>query len=196
MKKSPLRLLILILAGFLVLLIALKIQYPQKQPSLPVIFNVTDFELTDSTDHPFASTQLKGKVWVAHFFFTSCSGMCPITTNKLAALYRSYKIDKRVAFVSISVNPANDTPAVLTQYALRYNADPQQWHFLTGPDSKIQDISEKVFKVGTVDEPVFHSGYFILVDKQGRVRGYYDGMDNKGTPQLFRDIAFLLKEKS
>ncbi|MCB9771811.1 MAG: SCO family protein [Candidatus Omnitrophica bacterium] len=196
MNKSLSKIAVIILAGFVGLALLLNFLNKKQTPPLPVISKLSSFELTDSSNQPFGTKQLQGKIWVAHFLFTTCSGMCPITTGKLASLYRSYKLDKRVEFVSISVNPDNDTSEVLSEFAKKYQADTTQWHFLTGPIEKIQEVSEKILKVGTVDEPVFHSGYFVLIDRHGQIRGYYDGMDQKGTPQLFKDIAVLLKEKS
>lgn len=196
MNKSLSKIVVIVLASCVSLALLLNFLNKKQTPALPVISQLSSFELTDSKNQPFGTKQLQGKVWVAHFFFTTCSGMCPITTGKLASVYRSYNLDKRVEFVSITVNPDNDTSEILTEFANKYQADTSQWHFLTGPIEKIQEISEKILKVGTVDEPVFHSGYFVLIDRHGQIRGYYDGMDKKGTPQLFRDIAVLLREKS
>lgn len=112
----------------------------------------------------------------------------------MASVYRSYQLDNRVHFVSITVNPDNDTPEVLTKYAKRYKADPRRWHFLTGPIDKIQTISIESLHIGSKEEPVFHNTYFVLVDAEGWVRGYYDGMSQKGTKKIFKDIATLLKE--
>lgn len=162
---------------------------------LPKISKVTSFELTDSNNQTFDSDQLNGKVWIADFFFTTCSGVCPVLSKNMASLYRSYNLNKKVHFVSITVNPDNDTPQVLAKYAQRYQANPHQWHFLTGPIETIQDISINNLKIGNKEEPVFHSEYFVLVDGQGWIRGYYHGMSKEGTKGIFKDIARVLKEK-
>lgn len=187
---------ILLFFVFPTIILFLFIFSQKQQTALPVISQLKDFELIDSTNRSFNSSQLKGKVWVAQFFFTTCGGICPMITKKMGDLYRSYKLDKRVEFVSITVNPDNDNPEVLTRYLKQHDADPQQWHFLTGPRTAIQDLSAQNFKVGSVEEPVFHSGHFILIDQHGWIRGYYDGTDEEGTKRLFKDIAVLLKEKS
>ena len=137
---------------------------------------------------------LKGKIWVADFIFTTCGGICPTMTANMAKIYRAYERND-LYFVSISVNPDNDTPAVLKNYAQKFHADSRQWFFLTGPMVEIQRLAVESFKLGKIDEPVFHSSYFTLVDKQGRIRGYYDGLDKDKLIQLNKDITFLLLEK-
>ncbi len=161
--------------------------------ALPKITQVTDFELTDSQNKIFNTTALKGKIWVAKLFFTTCASVCPVLSGNMASVYRSYELDNRVHFVSITVNPDTDTPEVLAQYAKRYKADPKRWHFLTGQIETIQKIAIERLKIGNKDEPVFHSSHFVLVDADGWIRGYYDGMGKEGTQRIFKDIAALLK---
>ncbi|MCB9757797.1 MAG: SCO family protein [Candidatus Omnitrophica bacterium] len=162
---------------------------------LPRLTKITSFKLTDSRNQTFDTKELSGQVWVADLFFTTCASVCPVLSKNMASLYRSYNLDKKVRFVSISVNPDNDTPEVLAKYAQQYQADPDQWHFLTGSIETIQDISVNQLKIGNKEEPVFHSPYFVLIDAQGWIRGYYDGMTAEGTKKIFKDIARVLKEK-
>jgi protein SCO1/2 len=162
---------------------------------LPRLTRITPFELTDSRNQTFDTKELSGHVWVADLFFTTCSSVCPVLSKNMASLYRSYKLNKKVHFLSITVNPDTDTPEILAQYAKKYNADPNRWHFLTGPIETIQDISVNKLKIGNKEEPVFHSQYFVLIDAQGWIRGYYDGMTGEGTKKIFKDIARVLKEK-
>ena len=154
-----------------------------------------DFVLTDSNGDEFSSQKLQGKVWVADFIFTTCGNICPIMTQNMAQLYRSYKLMNDVSWVSISVNPETDTPEVLQNYAKKFDANPKQWHFLTGTRDNITDITVKGFKMGSVDEPVFHSGKFVLVDRHMRVRGYYEGTEDADITKLFKDLAKLLQER-
>ncbi len=116
-------------------------------------------------------------------------------TTHMASLHRSYMMVDDVRLVSISVNPDNDTPEVLAKYAKKFNANTQKWYFLTGSLSDIQKIAVKSFKLGQIDEPVFHSSFFSLVDRKGRIRGYYDSADKKNIERLFKDIARLVEEK-
>jgi len=163
---------------------------------LPVLGQITDFQLTDSDEQVFDSKSLSGKVWVADFIFTTCASVCPIMSRHMASLHRSYLLEPDTAFVSISVNPENDTPDVLNEYAGRYSADTKHWHFLTGPRERIKDIAVNSFKVGSAEEPVFHSTYMILVDGSGAIRGYYEGTQKSDIQKLFKDIAVLLRRQN
>jgi protein SCO1 len=166
-----------------------------KDQRLPVLGEVKDFKLQGTEGKAVTLTDLKGKVWVADFMFTTCSGICPTMTKNLASLHRSYALEKDVYMVSISVNPDTDTPDVLKTYAKKHKADTAKWLFLTGPSDDIKKIAVGSFKLGAIDEPVFHSSYFTLVDRSARIRGYYDGTDTEGVRKLFKDIAKLKKEK-
>jgi protein SCO1 len=165
-----------------------------KSQKLPVLGQIQDFSLTDVNNKTVTPADLKGKVWVAKFFFTTCGGICPTMSKNLAALHRSYVLEKDVRMVSISVNPDTDTPEVLKQYAKKFNADTDQWIFLTGPIADIQKLAVESFKLGSIEEPVFHSPHLTLVDREGHIRGYYDGTETKAVSQLFKDIARLRKE--
>lgn len=168
----------------------------RRSSPLPRLNQVGAFTLTDSQNKIFKSEQVSGKVWVAQFFFTTCPGICPKITGSMASLYRSYSLDPRVHFLSITVNPDNDTPEVLAEFSKRFKVDTQRWHFLTGPNADIQDVGINKLKVGNTEEPVFHSAYFVLVDGEGWIRGYYDGLEPKAVRKLFKDIAQVLKEKN
>ena len=163
--------------------------------ALPVLGQVADFHLYDTESREFGLTQLKGKVWVADFIFTTCSGICPVMTKNMAALHRSFLLVDGVEMVSITVNPENDSPGVLAAYAKRYHADLKKWHFLTGARAEIQKLAVHSFKIGSVKEPVFHSDRFVLVDRQGRIRGYYEGTEDKRIGGLFKDIVTVTKEE-
>lgn len=162
---------------------------------LPVYGKVEDFRLMDTNGREFTLINLKNKVWVVDFIFTTCSGICPLMTKNLAALYRSFAPIEAVAMVSISVNPENDSPEVLANFARKYHADTDQWHFLTGSRKEIQELAVGSFKVRSVDEPIFHSDRFVLVDREGNIRGYYDGTEQKSINTLYKDIVALIKEK-
>ncbi len=162
---------------------------------LPVIGQIADFHLLNSDGKTVSLKDLKGKVWVADFIFTTCGGICPTMTANMAKVHRSYVLVDEVRLVSISVNPENDTPQVLKAYAKKFKANTDRWLFLTGPLADIQKLVVGSFKMGKIDEPVFHSSYFTLVDREGRIRGYYDGMDKEKIARLFKDIAVVLREK-
>jgi len=163
--------------------------------SLPILGLVDDFLLYDTQAKEFHLRHLKDKIFVTDFIFTTCSGICPTLSQNMVNLYRAYQNNDNVRFVSISVNPEYDSPQILADYARRYNADTTKWHFLTGAREKIQSLAVHSFKIGSIEEPIFHSGYFVLVDRKAQIRGYYDGTKPYETTKLIQDIALLLKEK-
>jgi protein SCO1/2 len=145
------------------------------------------FTLTDQRGQPFGTRELAGKVWVADFIFTSCQEACPLLSQKMAEVgRRARKLGPDFHLVSISVDPARDTPARLAEYGARYGANPIAWSFLTGPAEAIEAAVEGGFKVGMGKEKVsvpgddtqdfwqiFHGENLVLVDRQLRIRGYF-----------------------
>jgi len=170
-------------------------QQAVQKPAIPILGQVGDFQLVDSQGKAFDSKELKGKVWVLDFVFTTCGSICPVMTKNMASLHRSYRLLNDVAMVSISVNPEYDTPSVLAQFAKKYDADTNRWYFLTGPRKDIEDLAIKNFKVGSAEESIFHSSYFILVDRYSNIRGYYDGTETNAVQKLFKDVFRVLKEQ-
>ena len=166
---------------------------PPAQPKpLPTLSQVPAFELIDAMAHPFGRDQLNDTVWVATFFFTTCPTLCPIMMESMASVATTYKEQPDVHFVAITVNPEYDSPAILTAHAASYGADPQQWHFLTGTLAAIQELSLNGLKIGTKEDPINHSSYFVLVDQTHHIRGYYDGQDEAAVQRLTGDIRRLL----
>jgi protein SCO1 len=162
---------------------------------LPILFDAPSFTLTDQDGKPFSSDQLRGKVWVADFIFTTCPGLCPLMTQSLAQ-FQKQTPGSPVQMVSFSVDPEHDTPAILKAYAQETKADETRWHFLTGKRPQIWEISKAMkLAVGPDDKnQIFHSSHFLLVDSNGKVRGIYDtegaGFDPK---KLAADAETLLK---
>lgn len=128
--------------------------------------------------------------------FTSCAGTCPVLTKNMAELQESFADRGELHFVSVTVDPETDTPEVLERYASKYSADTSRWHFLTGSLEDIHELAVKGFKVGSVDEPIFHSNRFILVDEDGSIRGYYTGTENLEMLRLRGDIDSVLEEQA
>lgn len=162
-----------------------------KAINLPVLNEVADFSLIDTEGKIFTKENLKNKVWVASFIFTTCSDICPIMSKNMASLFRSFELLDDVEFISVTVNPENDSPEVLKEYAKRYQAKAGKWHFLTGDRKDIKELVVGSFKMGDIKEPVFHSPKFVLVDKKGYIRGYYDGTNNDELRELFKAIPSL-----
>jgi len=166
-----------------------------KQTELPVLGQVADFSLFDEQGRRFSLKDLEGKIWTANFFFTTCGDICPIMTKNMAALQRSFNIIEDINHVSITVNPEFDTSDRLKKYAQKFKANHSKWHFLTGTRKQIREVVLKSFKLGSIEEPVFHSPKFALIDRQGFIRGYYDGVQAGEVSQLFKDMSLLLREK-
>lgn len=192
MKRSAFIGLSLIPVGLILLLSIFAKERLLGAKELPVLGPAPQFELTNTESQTFSSDTLKGKVWVADFVFTTCAGPCPVMTENLAWIHRSYLLEKEVALVTVTVNPDYDSPKVLKEYAAKHQADTASWHFLTGTKEAIHDLAHKGFKLGDPENPVFHSPHMALVDAQGQIRGYYNGTDDKEIKRLFKDIARLL----
>ena len=167
---------------------------------LPAVADVPEFSLVERSDRAVTKADLLGKVWLADFVFTSCAGPCPEMTLRMKSLQRSLEgAGDDVKLVSFSIDPEFDTPAVLRRYADRYGADPQRWWFLTGPS---RDEMHALVKEGflqavtqTGDSVRYvHSTRFVLVDRKGRIRAWYDGLEAESKPQILHDIQRLLSE--
>lgn len=167
---------------------------PAESDALPVLYPLPDFSLTSDKNAPLAKSDLKGKVWIADFIFTSCAGPCPAMTRSMADVAERLALYPEVQFVSVSVDPDTDTPDVLSAYGEKFGADPARWHFLTGEMDAIQTLAVEGFKIGSVDDPVIHSTKFCLVDKAGQIRGYYTGTDEAELNELVEAVHQLMKE--
>jgi protein SCO1/2 len=175
-----------------------------KQEPLPILSTVPDFTLTERSGQPFGLNDLRGQVWVADFIFTNCAGTCPIMTTAMTEIQKTALAEKLddIKLVSITVDPERDTPEVLQRFADGYGALQDRWYFLTGEGAAIQQLANKGFLLsaatggGSEEEPIIHSNRFVLVDRQGRIRGYYDGTDEEGVAQLLQDLKKLYKEEA
>lgn len=160
---------------------------------------IPGFRLTNQNGQPFGSAELKGKIWIADFVFTSCPGPCPVISSRMAEMQKPLeKTD--VHLVSFSVDPETDTPEVLRDYAQRLRAREGRWDFLTGDTSAIYSLTQNGFKLAVSDgaselgQPV-HSTRAVLVDRKGAIRGYYDMMAPDGVTKLLADASHLLREQ-
>jgi len=163
---------------------------------LPVLGEIPPFVLTSEANQPFGREALDGKVWVADFIFTSCSGPCPRLSSLMRNVQQSITGIPEVQLVSFTVDPKRDTPAALAEYAARYHAHPERWHFLTGSPETLNRLTLTDFKLGSVDGSMIHSTRFVLLDRRSRIRGYYGTTDEDPVKQLVRDIKRVLAEKT
>ena len=196
--KATLLLIPLVIAALLFLL---RQEEVRELRSRPILFYgvVPSFQLINQEGQPFGSAQLAGKIWIADFVYTTCPGPCPMISSRMSELQKPLeKTD--VHLVSVSVNPAHDTPEVLRGYAEKLHARPQRWDFLTGSQSAIYNLSRNGFKLAVADgneekgAPV-HSTRMILVDRRGEIRGYYDATAPDAITKLLADTSHLLREQ-
>jgi protein SCO1/2 len=165
-------------------------------PPLPVLGTVPAFHFVDQAGNPFGPEMLAGKPWVADFVFTRCPTICPRMTERLAALQP--RLGDRVHLVSLSVDPAFDTPDRLRAFAAAHGAASPRWHFLTGDTAAVQRAVTEGFKITLVREGpdgdflgIVHGVHLVLVDGQGRIRGYYDSTDPEALDRLVEDATAL-----
>lgn len=162
---------------------------------LPIVGEVQAFSLVNQDNETVTRDDFEGQTWVAAFMFTTCSDICPMMAKHIRGLQKSFHQAERVKFVTITVNPENDSPEVLRRYAEKFEADTGQWIFLTGDRETITDLVVNSFKLGDINEPVFHSAKLTLVDGQGRIRGYYDGTSQRGVAKLLHDLDQLSRSQ-
>ncbi|MEZ7837928.1 MAG: SCO family protein [Flavobacteriales bacterium] len=176
-----------------------------------IFHTVPSFTLLNQNSDSISNSDLAGKVYVADFFFTTCPSICPIMTNSLVKVQRAFKGVENFALVSHTVNPDYDREDVLKEYAAKMHADTTNWHFLTGTKEAIYNTAFHGYFANAGEDELapggfLHSEYFILVDghgrvrsgydKQGNVKGVYEGTNDQDVLQLINDIKKLLKEKN
>jgi len=143
----------------------------------------------------------EGSVMVVDFFFTSCSTICPIMTSEMVKTQNRLKTDNLmgpVKFLSVSIDPDDDTPEVLQNYASEKGADAKNWRFATRDLEYIDDLSKNGFFLAvdrneTYQDGIIHSSQVILVDQNRHIRGSYDGVDENEMKRLYKDIKELVK---
>ena len=177
----------------------------KKEEPLPILGTVPDFSLTERSGQPFGLTDLRSKIWVADFIFTNCAGTCPIMTTAMTDIQKMALAENfdDIKLVSITVDPEHDSLEVLNRFADGYGALKDRWYFLTGDGAAIQQLANQGFLLsaaastgGSAEEPIIHSNRFVLVDRQGRIRGYYDGTDEESVKLLLKDLKKLYRENA
>ncbi len=201
LKKSTVRKVlwgILVLGALTIAILASRGRWKEAKISLPVIRNVPAFVFVDEDSMRITENAFMGKVTVVDFIFTQCAGICPLMSTKMAELEEDFRNDPRVQFVSFSVDPANDTPEVLRNYASAYGATKGKWKFVTGDKGAIYKLTQEGFLLGVdidaSDDAILHSNRFVLVDADGAIRGYYDSEEEAGMKNLARDARTLVAE--
>ena len=161
--------------------------------------SIPDFAFVDQDSSLVTQKTFENSIYVADFFFTTCPSICPIMKSQMLRVYEKYKGNDRVKFLSHSIDPKHDSVAVLKDYADRLGVNSDQWHFVTGDKQAIFDIAQKSYMVSALEDEaapggVVHSGAFLLVDQNRRIRGHYDGTSKEQVDKLLHDIDILLEE--
>lgn len=167
---------------------------------VPVIAELPEFELVDQDAQAFTRDDMTGSLWVADFVFTHCASSCPRLTAHLQGLQTRLSDVPSAQFLSVTVDPRNDTPEVIKAYMADKELDESNWRFISGDEDAIRHLVVDGFKVGLGDEEsaaagaeeIMHSNYFALVDARAQVRGYYRA-NNDGIADLERDLRALAR---
>ncbi len=222
MKKSKNKKLnpsLLFLLIFSVLMIVVIFQFSNKTRKLPIYnpidinprlvdssirnishgHKITDFHLINQEGKIITQKDYENKIYVADFFFTRCTTICPIMATNMASIQKTFKNDSDIMFLSMSVTPKIDSIPVLKEYAKKKGAIPNKWNITTGDKKHIYDLARKSFMAvldeGDAGEQDFiHTEQFILIDKKQQIRGFYDGTNLKDMEILKKDILVLKKE--
>lgn len=167
------------------------------------------FELTNQDNVKVSNQTYKGKVYVLEFFFTTCPSICPKMNLSMLEIEKTFFGNPNFGIISITIDPAHDTPQKLKEHAKLLGVKSSNWNFLTGEKNAIMDLSNKGFNLyagenAKVNGGFEHSGLFALIDKDGNIRCrkdefgnpilYYDGLDKKGVREIQEDIKILLEE--
>jgi protein SCO1/2 len=162
---------------------------------------IPTFQFTNQDGKEFGTKDLKDKIYIVEFFFTRCNNptLCPKMNSELQRVQEHFSNNPLINIVSFTVDPDNDTPEVLKSHAKKYKADHAKWNFLTGDKKKIYQLAYSGFKINvgeekqTVTPEFLHATKFILVDKENRIRGYYDGTERESVDKLILETQILLK---
>lgn len=161
---------------------------------------IPDFKLLNQDSVYITQDAFKNKIYVADFFFTSCSTICPIMHRNLKTIFDTYKDNQNVMFLSHTIDFKYDKPSVLKRYAQKLGVDSKKWQFVYGPKEQVYQLAEQNYLVAveedsTAKDGYIHQGWLVLIDKEKRIRGAYDGTKTDQVEQLKKDIGILLAEE-
>ncbi len=176
-------------------------QYVEVNGKIDTVYHtIPSFKLVDQEGDTVTEKTVEGKIYVADFFFGTCPSICPVMAQQMLRVHEKFKDVEDFAILSHTIDPAHDTVAYLKGYAEKLGVmNNDTWHFLTGPQEEIYELGEKDYMV-TVGEDAnapggfIHSGHFWLVDKERRLRGFYDGTIASHVDRLMNDIKKLQAE--
>jgi protein SCO1/2 len=162
---------------------------------------VRQFSFINQEGQTITEQNLKDKIYVVEYFFTTCQGICPKMNDNMVAVYQAFRNDNDFMILSHTVDPEVDTVAQLKRYAQKYDADPTRWMFLTGNKDSLYKMAIDDYLIPIADSTVekinptfIHTQKFVLIDKEKKVRGFYDGTDPASVKKLIQDINELKKD--
>jgi protein SCO1/2 len=165
--------------------------------------HIGSFSFQNQESKVISTLDMKGSIAVVEYFFTTCKSICPIMNQQMQRVNEEFKKEKDLKIFSFTVDPETDDVAQMKKYAKSHHATSGKWHFLTGKKEDLYALARKSFFVlkpaeaqnlGDAGSDFIHTNNFVLVDKQLRIRGYYDGTSEKEVNQLISDIKRLLKD--
>ena len=162
------------------------------------VLNIDSFTVMDQDSQIVTATDFADKIYVVDFFFTHCPTICPVMTKNMAKVYDEFENDDDILFLSHTIDIKNDSVPQLKKYANKIGISSSKWHMVTADKRIIYDLA-KQYMVSAEEDPnspggYMHSGAFILMDGQHRIRGYYDGTMDDDVLQIIADINVLKKE--
>tara|TARA_Y100000385_G_scaffold38622_1_gene35996 strand:+ start:1126 stop:1773 length:648 start_codon:yes stop_codon:yes gene_type:complete len=171
--------------------------YTSDEMGIDVPYSIDSFLLTDQNNSPFTRDSIGDKIFISNFFFTSCPDVCPTINGHIKIATQKLENSTDILFLSHTVDPYNDSVSVMKDYAEMFEANDNQWKFLTGKKSTIYHLARDSYKAVIQEVPdtntFIHSEKIMLIDKQFRVRGIYNGMNFDEVMDLIKDARFLLK---
>lgn len=164
-----------------------------------VYHTIPDFEFTDQNNEKVTQKSMNGKIYVTEYFFTTCKSICPIMNDHLTRVYKEFKNRKELWILSHTVDPETDSVPVLKQYADAHGVNDERWKFVTGEKKKLYELARKGYLLNAEEgnggeEDFIHTQNFALIDKEHRIRGFYDGTDSLEIVRMIQDIKILLSE--
>ena len=161
-----------------------------------VFHRIGDFQFTSQSGRQVTGAELRSEgLYVASFFFTSCPGACPRLNSQLVRVQEKFRQDPRVRLASFTVDPARDSAEVLARYAEQYGAIAGKWFFLTGDKTALSRLATEEFRLPSPEgsgSSLVHSQTLFLVDRNGNIRGRYDGTKERDVNRLITEIEVLL----
>lgn len=165
---------------------------------------IGEFSLLNQDSITVTQSDVKGKIHVAEYFFTHCGSICPVMNQQMQRVHRKFKSNKDVKILSFTVDPENDTVARMKWYANKHNATGKNWHFLTGSKEELYQLARTSYftlkpaearNLGDAGSDFIHTNNFVLIDRELRIRGYYDGTNQAEVTKMMHDMEILLKEE-